>query len=109
MGQLHTRVKLQAYHCHPLNDGTKATYVEIPPGGTLTFDDGSRGFQSTNIWVFFQGQPNAKIILRMYNSSGYVSFQSSELSPNADNDAIDAGLTGASTDRITQSIENTRN
>ena len=36
-----------------------------------------------------------------------VSFQSGELSPNADNDAIDAGLSGTSTDRATQSIENT--
>ena len=25
----------------PLNDGDKTTYVEIPPGATLTFDDGS--------------------------------------------------------------------
>ena len=63
--------------------------------------------QPNNIWVFFQGQPNAKIILRMHNSDGTVSFQSSELSPNADNDAIDAGLTGTSTDRVTQSVENT--
>ena len=47
-----------------LNDGDKTTYVEIPPGGTLTFDDGANCFFTKTIWVFFQGQPNARIILR---------------------------------------------
>ena len=28
----------------PLNTSGKDTYVEIPPGGTLTFDDGARFF-----------------------------------------------------------------
>ena len=90
-----------------LNDGDKTTYVEIPPGETLTFDDGSTAFQSTNIWVFFQGQPNARIILRMHSSDGTTSFQSGELSPNAANNAVNAGLTGTSTSRVTQSVENT--
>ena len=83
-----------------LNDGDKTTYVEIPPGETLTFDDGSTAFQSTNIWVFFQGQPNARIILRMHSSDGTTSFQSGELSPNAANNAVNAGLTGTSTSRV---------
>ena len=87
--------------------GDKTTYVEIPPGETLTFDDGSTAFQSTNIWVFFQGQPNARIILRMHSSDGTTSFQSGELSPNAANNAVNAGLTGTSTSRVTQSVENT--
>ena len=91
----------------PLNTAGKDTYVEIPPGGTLTFDDGSSSFAPNTIWVFFQGQPNARIILRMHSSDGTVSFQSGELSPSAANDAIDAGLSGTSTDRATQSIENT--
>ena len=39
--------------------------------------------------------------------NGTVSFQSGELSPNADNDAVDAGLSGTVTSRVTQSIENT--
>lgn len=89
-----------------LNDGDKTTYVEIPPGTTLTFDDGASAFQPHTIWVFFQGQPNAKIILRMHNSDGTVSFQSGELSPNADNDGIFAGFTSGITSRVTQSIEN---
>ena len=91
----------------PLNDADKTTYVEIPPGATLTFDDGSSDFGQNNIWAFFQGQPNAKIILRLHNSDGTVSFQSNEIGPDAANNAIDSGLTGTLTSRATQSIENT--
>ena len=91
----------------PLNDADKTTYIEIPPGATLTFNDGSPDFSPNNIWVFFQGQPNARIILRMHSSDGVVRFQSGELSPSAANDAINAGLTVGTTDRATQSIENT--
>ena len=56
-----------------------------------------------------QGQPNAKIIIRLHNSDGLISFQSNEVGPNADNNAIYAGTTSASspTNRVTQSIENT--
>ena len=93
----------------PLNDGDKTTYVEIPPGATLTFDDGSTPFgPNFIIWAFLQGQPNAKIIIRLHRIDGTVSFQTNEIGPNADNDAIDSGITiDASTDRATQSIENT--
>ena len=50
-----------------LNDGDKTTYVEIPPGATLTFNDGAGGFSPNTIWAFFQGLPNAKIIIRLHN------------------------------------------
>ena len=91
-----------------LNDGDKTTYVEIPPGGTLTFDDGGNPFSSGyKIWVFFQGQPNAKIIIRLHNSDDTVSFQTNEIGPNLDNNGIDSGTTTATTTRVTQSIENT--
>ena len=90
-----------------LNDGNKTTYVEIPPGKTLTFDDGSSVFPPNNIWAFFQGQPNAKIIIRLHNPDGTVSWESNEVGPNANNDAINTGVTSNITYRATQSIENT--
>ena len=34
-----------------LNDGDKTTYVEIPPGATLTFDDGSGSFSPHTFYL----------------------------------------------------------
>ena len=75
--------------------------MEIPPGATLTFDDGSTNSFGPNfiIWAFLQGQPNAKIIIRLHRIDGTVSFQTNEIGPNADNDAIDSGITIDGTDR----------
>ena len=91
----------------PLNTAGKNTYVEIPPGATLVFFDGASSFSPNVIWAFFQGQPNAKIIIRLHDSNATVSWESNEVGPNANNDAINTGLTGATTHRTYQSIENT--